>query len=85
MIVLDIETINCFNHTGFKIDRVRIYPGNAFGRFKINLTIISKGNIRVLGIAIAVQEPSIITNNADIFPPVLNTSIAIIEPIITTI
>jgi hypothetical protein len=39
-VVLDQDAISCFCTNGFEIDRVHIYPNEAFARFKINLLIV---------------------------------------------
>lgn len=39
-VVLDQDAISCFCVNGFEIDKVYIYPNEAFARFKINLLIV---------------------------------------------
>lgn len=87
-IYFDNNGLTCLADSGYTIDKVRIYPSGAYGRFKINLTITSEGNVTafdtpIFNLIFGIIEP-VVTGQSNFTPTVLSVNFAIIEPIVTT-
>lgn len=63
-IILDNGSLTCLSYTGYTITKLRVYPSGAYCKIKIDLTIISEGDITVfnqsaLNLNLAIVEPII--------------------------
>lgn len=86
-ILLDNNGLTCLSDSGYRIDRVRIYPSGAYGRFLVNLTITSEGNVTVfnpplLVLVVGIIEP-VVAGDSNFVSSLISLNIAIVEPAVS--